>query len=71
MESRGLTVPPPLIPKFFELFAISEDATPAGQLGLDSALAYRILALLGGSVTIENRHPAGIQITVTLRAVPE
>jgi CheY-like chemotaxis protein len=68
VESRGLTVPPLAIPKFFDLFAIREDATSAGQLGLDPPVAHRILALFGGSVTIENRNPPGIQITVTLRS---
>ena len=68
IESRGLTVPPPAIPKFFDLFAIGEEATSAGVLGLDPPVAHRILALFGGSVTIENREPAGIRITVTLRS---
>jgi DNA-binding response OmpR family regulator len=71
IESRGLTVPPPAIPKFFDLFAIGEDATSAGALGLDPPVAHRILALFGGSVTIENRQPAGIRITVTLRSAPD
>ena len=71
IESRGLTVPPPAIPKFFDLFAIGEEATSAGALGLDPPVAHRILALFGGSVTIENRQPAGIRITVTLRSAPD
>lgn len=71
IESRGLTVPPPAIPKFFDLFAIGEEATSAGVLGLDPPVAHRILALFGGSVTIENREPAGILITVTLRSAAD
>jgi DNA-binding response OmpR family regulator len=71
IESRGLTVPPPAIPKFFDLFAIGEEATSAGVLGLDPPVAHRILALFGGSVTIENREPAGIRITVTLRSAAD
>jgi signal transduction histidine kinase len=71
IESRGKTVPPLILPKFFDLFAFSEDSTSAGQLGLDPAVAHRILALFGGSVTIENRDPAGIQITVSLRPAPD
>jgi DNA-binding response OmpR family regulator len=71
IESRGLTVPPPAIPKFFDLFAIGEDATSAGALGLDPPVAQRILALFGGAVTIENREPAGIRITVTLRSAAD
>jgi DNA-binding response OmpR family regulator len=71
IESRGKTVPPLILPKFFDLFAFSEDSTSAGQLGLDPAVAHRILALFGGSVTIENRDPAGIQITVCLKPAPD
>jgi signal transduction histidine kinase len=71
IESRGRTVPPLALPKFFDLFALGEDSTSAGQLGLDPAVARRILALFGGSVTIENRDPAGIQITVCLRPAPD
>ena len=71
MESRGRTVPPLAIPIFFDLFALSQDSTSAGQLGLDPAVAHRILALFGGSVTIENRDPAGIQITICLKPAPQ
>jgi two-component system sensor histidine kinase SenX3 len=70
IESRGRTVPPLAIPRFFDLFGIGEDSTGAGQLGLEPPVARRILALFGGSVTIENRHPAGIQITASLRSAP-
>ena len=68
IRTSGGTVPAPVIPKFFDLFAIEEAATSGGDLGLDPPVAQRILALFGGSVTIENRHPAGIQITVSLRS---
>jgi K+-sensing histidine kinase KdpD len=71
IRSSGHTVPVPAIPKFFDLFAIAEASTSAGHLGLDAPVAHRILALFGGSVTIENRHPAGIQITVSLVSAPE
>jgi two-component system, sensor histidine kinase and response regulator len=70
IESCGRTVPPLAIPKFFDLFAIGEHSTSAGQLGLDPPLAHRILALFGGSVTIENRHPPGIQLTISLKPTP-
>jgi signal transduction histidine kinase len=71
IESRGRTVPPLAIPKFFDLFALGQDSTSAGELGLEPALAHRILALFGGSVTIGNRDPAGIQITVCLGPAPD
>ncbi len=70
IESRGRTIPAPAIPKFFDVFSIGEAITPGGDLGLDPPLAYRILSLFGGSVTIENRHPSGIQLTVSLKCAP-
>jgi DNA-binding response OmpR family regulator len=70
IESSGLTVPPLALPKFFDLFGIGQDSTPAGQLGLDPPVAHRILALFGGSVAIENRQAVGIRISVTLRSAP-
>jgi two-component system sensor histidine kinase/response regulator len=70
IESRGRTIPAPAIPKFFDLFSIGEAITPGGDLGLDAPVAYRILSLFGGSVTIENRIPSGIQLTVSLKCAP-
>ncbi len=67
IESRGRTIPAPAIPKFFDIFSIGEAITPGGDLGLGPPLAYRILSLFAGSVTVENRHPSGIQMTVSLK----
>ena len=66
IQSRGRSVPAETIAKFFDVFAV---ASSGGNLGLDPAVAQRILALFGGSVTIQNRHPSGIQLTVTLKQV--
>jgi DNA-binding response OmpR family regulator len=70
IRTSGRTLPDPALPKFFDLFAIAEHETMVGHLGLGPAVAYRILALFGGSVTIGNRHPSGIQITVSPRCIP-
>jgi two-component system, sensor histidine kinase and response regulator len=67
IESRGRTIPARAVPKFFDLFSIGESITPGGDLGLGPPVAYRILSLFGGSVTIENRHPPGVQMTLSLR----
>ena len=67
IESRGRTIPASAIPKFFDIFSIGEAITPGGDLGLGPALAYRILSLFAGSVTVENRHPSGIHMTVSLK----
>jgi len=67
VESRGHTIPLPALPKLFDVFSIGETITPGGDLGLGPPVAHRILSLLGGSVTVENRHPSGIRMTVLLR----
>ena len=67
IESRGKTIPPAAMPIFFELFSVAESSTPGGDLGLGPAVAHRILALFGASVTVGNRDPSGIRLTVSLR----
>jgi two-component system sensor histidine kinase/response regulator len=67
IESRGLTIPAPLIPRFFDLFTIGEAHTPGGDLGLGPSVAFRILALFDGSLKVENQVPAGIRLTVILK----
>jgi two-component system, sensor histidine kinase and response regulator len=67
IESHGKTIPPATMPIFFDLLAIAESSTPGGDLGLGPAVAHRILALFGASVTVENRDPSGIRLTVSLR----
>jgi len=69
IESQGRTIPNPLLPKFFDLFAVSEGSTPGGDLGLGPAVAYRILALSGASVSVANRDPSGIRLTVSLKDI--
>lgn len=66
IESAGKAVPSSSIAKLFEIFAVSEVETPGGNLGLGPALAYRILSLFGGSVSVANRDPSGIRLTVSL-----
>ncbi len=67
IESTGRTIPDALLPKFFEIFAIAETITPGGDLGLAPAVASRILSLFGGSVSVANRDPSGIRLTVLLK----
>ena len=67
IESHGSTIPGPAIAKFFDLFAIGEAITPGGDLGLGPPVAYRILSLFGGSVSVANLdRPCGIRLTVSL-----
>jgi signal transduction histidine kinase len=65
-ETRGKTIPVPLLPKFFDLFAISETSTCAGDVGLAPAVASRILSMFGASTGVENLSPSGIRLTITL-----
>jgi K+-sensing histidine kinase KdpD len=66
IESRGRTIPRSALPKFFDVFSIDNEITPGGDLGLGPPLASRILSLFGGSVTVANREPSGVQLIVSL-----
>jgi two-component system sensor histidine kinase/response regulator len=66
IESHGRTIPSHVIPKFFDLFSIGEASTTGGDLGLGPAVAYRILSLFGASVSVANRNPSGIRLTISL-----
>jgi two-component system sensor histidine kinase/response regulator len=67
IESRGKTIPSAALPKFFDLFSIGEASTPGRDLGLGPAVAYRILSLFGASVSVANRDPSGIRLTISLK----
>jgi DNA-binding response OmpR family regulator len=67
IESQGRRINDAALTKFFDLFSINEALTPGGDLGVGPPLAYRILSLFGGSVSIANRNPSGICLTITLR----
>ena len=69
IESRGMTIPEPALARFFDLFSICEAITPGGDLGLGPPVASRILSLFGASVTVANRDPSGIRLTVSLKDV--
>lgn len=69
IDGQGKTIPSPILPKFFDLFSLSDVSTPAGDLGLGPAVAFRILALSGASVSVENRGSSGISLTVWLTAL--
>jgi DNA-binding response OmpR family regulator len=68
IESQGRIIPPSALPKFFDLFSIGEAITPGGDLGLGPPLAYRILSLFGGSVSVANLEPPGIRLTISLKS---
>jgi len=61
-------IPESAIANFFHVFSIGETITPGGDLGLGPPVSQRILSLFGGSITVENLEPSGIQITVCLKA---
>ncbi|HTB17631.1 MAG TPA: hybrid sensor histidine kinase/response regulator [Bryobacteraceae bacterium] len=60
-------IPESAIGNFFQVFSIGDAITPGGDLGLGPPVSQRILALFGGSITVENLEPSGILLTVTLR----
>jgi len=67
MECRGWAIPDRVLPKFFDLFSIGEAIVPGGDLGLGPPVAYRILSLFGASLSVANRTPAGIRLTIVLK----
>lgn len=67
IESRGKTIPKAVITKFFDLFSIGDTSTPGGGMGLGPPVAYRILSLFGGSVSVANRDPSGIRLAISLQ----
>jgi DNA-binding response OmpR family regulator len=67
IESRGKAIPESILPKFFDLFAVTEASTPGGDLGLGPPVAQRILSLFGASVSVTNQEPAGIRLAVSLK----
>ena len=60
-------IPESAIANFFQVFSIGDAITPGGDLGLGPPVAQRILSLFGGSITVQNLEPSGIQLTVTLQ----
>jgi two-component system sensor histidine kinase/response regulator len=68
IESQGRAIPSPALTKFFDLFSMSEASAPGGDLGLGPPVAYRILSLFGASVSVANRDPSGIRLTISLKS---
>ena len=67
IDAHGRSIPSTALPVFFDLFSISDALTPGGDLGVAPALACRILALTGGSVSVQNREPSGVQFKISLK----
>ncbi len=70
IESRSRMIPSAALAKFFDVLSIGEAITPGGDLGLGPPVASRILSLLGSSVSVANRDPSGIKLTISLRTSP-
>jgi len=68
IESQGRAIPGPALTKFFDLFSTGEASTPGGDLGLGPPVAYRILSLFGAAVSVANRDPSGIRLTISLKS---
>jgi two-component system sensor histidine kinase/response regulator len=65
VESRGRAIPSNALEKFFDIFSIGEAIVPGGDLGLGPPVAYRIFLLLGASISVANRDPSGIRLTIS------
>lgn len=69
IEAHGRTIPAEALPRFFDIRAVGEGLFTGAQLGLAPAVAERIIALLGGAVTVENLEPPGVRLCVVLQSV--
>jgi chemotaxis family two-component system sensor kinase Cph1 len=68
LETCGNPIPAAALSRFFELFSVGQPVTVRGDdLGLSAAVAYRIISLFDGSISIENRESSGVRITVSLK----
>ena len=67
IRAAGTSLDEKILPTFFRLFASNEQRPFASELGLEPALAERIIAVSGGTVGVHNQHPAGVVFTVTLK----
>jgi two-component system sensor histidine kinase/response regulator len=65
IQSSAGSIPDQALPRFFDLFSVGESIVGGAVIGLDPAVAQRILALFGGKVKVENRLPSGIQLTIS------
>ena len=59
LETQGGAILTGAIPRFFDVFSVSEALTPGGDIGLAPPLARRILNLFGGSRGCGKPGPAG------------
>jgi DNA-binding response OmpR family regulator len=64
IQSYSGAIPTEAVPRFFDMFSIGEDVTGGADIGLDPPVAQRIVMLFGGTVTVENRQPSGIEFVV-------
>jgi signal transduction histidine kinase len=65
--SGGLILSENSLNSFFEIFSMKETLTPGGDLGLNPAIAQRIISLFNGTVSVDNLKNSGICITVLFR----
>ena len=67
ITAAGRKIPAGERARFFEVFSVRQPVGPGGDLGLGPAMAGRILALFGGSVTVEDIDPPGIRLRIALK----
>ena len=71
IDTAGDPIPETVLSRFFDLFSIGQPITVRGDdLGLSAPVAYRIVSLFGGSISVENRTSSGVRMTIFLKSVP-
>ena len=71
MVDRGPGVPPEAIGRLFDPFFRPEDARTreTGGTGLGLAIVKSCVEACGGSVSVRNRVPSGLELTFRLKLV--
>lgn len=66
VEDNGCGIEETAVPHIFEKFYQADSSHSKDGNGLGLALAYRVVTLFGGSITVESRPGQGSAFTVTL-----
>lgn len=71
VADHGPGIPPAILPQIFDPFVRVDHSRTreTGGVGLGLTIAKTCIESCGGSIQIENRAPAGVRVTVRLRAI--
>ncbi len=67
IEGTGRTIPQEYLRNFFTAFSVTDPITPGGDLGLEPAVAEKLIRLFGGVISVRNQDPPGVIFEVGFR----